>query len=161
MSFVFVPDRLLIMDMIDDPDGKSSDCAKAFDFLIDMISVGCSEIVIPSQMADKLKRRFKEEHSTSFFSQVEVDYSTKDTEGYDSYNSYQWLVPKKAKNLKNIVIFVAKDPHIYTFEKTGQGNVCILNSTQFISKAEKILSIVDKIPFLDNYDDIMRNVFKQ
>jgi len=74
---------------------------------------------------------------------------------------YQWLVPKKAKNLKNIIIFIAKDPHIYTFEKAGLGNVHVFNSTEFIIKADNIMDVVEKLPSLDTYDEIIRNVFRK
>jgi len=85
------------MGMIDDPESIDSDSAKAFDRLIDIILIGGCEIVIPSQMVDKLKKRFKEEHQASFFSHVDIDNSTKGTEGYDSYNSLSMVSSKKSK----------------------------------------------------------------
>lgn len=157
MAIIFIPDRLILTDLIDDPESKKSDGAKAFNHMIELQSICGCEIFIPSQMKTKLLKRFKDDHKASFFSHVDVDYSTDGTEGYDSYNSYQWLVPKKARNVKNIVVFIAKDVRMYTFGDCGIGNCFFFNSEIFIKLARSIILITETSPYITAYDSILKD----
>jgi len=143
MGIILIPDRTILMKVIDD---INSNQAKAFDKMIDLKSFCDFEISIPSQMSTKLNKRFDEEHRASFYSHVRVDYSTEGTDGYDSYTSYKWLVPNKAKNLRNTVIFVADNVEIYSLPPAGQGNVVYYTSETFIELVMKIMDILSKVP---------------
>ena len=111
MSFIFIADRKVMDEII--VGDLNSIGVKTFDSIMDMESIGICQTFIPSQMADRLNKRLKDEHKASFYSHVEVDNSTKDHNGYDSYTAYEYLVPKKAINPKDFVVFIAHDVKMY------------------------------------------------
>ena len=155
MGFVFVPDKKIMDDVI--IDSVSSIGVKAFDSIMDLESIGACQTFIPSQMADRLNKRLKEEHQASFYSHVEIDYSTKGLDGFDSYTSYQYLVPKKAINLKDTVVFVAHDVSIYNIPQ--KDNIIMIDSSAFVEKVKYIMKLVKQIRLL-SYEEVITAVLR-
>lgn len=142
-------------DIIDAPEDSIG--VKAFDCIMDIKSLTGCQVVIPSQMADRVNKRLEEDHCAALYSHIDIDKSTRGLEGYDSYTAYPYLVPKKAHNPKDIVIFIAHDTKMYAV--ANKDNVLQLTSSEFVEKTKVILDFAKKVK-LSFYDEIIAGVFR-
>ena len=153
MALILIPDRTIIDEIIE----KEKDTV--FDWIIEIKSISGCQIIIPSQVQNRVNKRFTTDHQASFFSHVDVDNATKDLEGYDSFNSYNVLVKNKTYNPKDTVIFIAEDINLYSIGKLPcYARLFQLNGNEFVKRAQAIMDLAKRLPGLPSFDDIINQI---
>ena len=145
MGIILIPDKDILSDMIDNPTEAGTN-AEVFDKMIDIKSIMNCEIFIPSQVKIELDARFTDDHKASFYSLVDVDYSTDGLADFNSYTAYNYLNKIKARNIRNKVIFVAINNDQYQMHGIGAGNFRTPGKQAFIDAAKEIIDLIKNHP---------------